>query len=33
MNHKSKRIINILLVVCILITSFVGSAYATRFVF
>ncbi|MDD4440150.1 MAG: S-layer homology domain-containing protein, partial [Tissierellia bacterium] len=33
MNHKSKRIINILLVVCILITSFVGSAYATRVVF
>lgn len=33
MNHKSKRIINILLAVCILITSFVGSAYATRFVF
>jgi hypothetical protein len=33
MNHKSKRIINILLVICILITSFVGSAYATRFVF
>ena len=33
MNHKSKRIINILLVVCILITSFVGSAYATRFIF
>jgi hypothetical protein len=33
MNHKSKKIINILLVICILITSFVGSAYATRFVF
>ncbi|MBU5426966.1 S-layer homology domain-containing protein [Tissierella pigra] len=33
MKYKSKRIINILLVVCILMTNFIGSVYATKHIF
>ena len=33
MKYRSKRIINILLVVCILITNFIGSVYAAKHIF
>src|SRR5699024_10343165 len=33
MKYKSKRIINILLIVCILLTNFIGTVYATKHIF
>lgn len=33
MNYKSKRILNILLLVCILMTNFIGSVYAAKHIF
>ncbi len=33
MKYRSKRIINILLVVCILMTNFIGSVYAAKHIF
>ncbi|MBZ2175621.1 S-layer homology domain-containing protein [Schnuerera sp. xch1] len=33
MKYKSKRIINILLLVCILVTNFIGTVYATKHIF
>ena len=33
MKYRSKRIINILLIVCILVANFIGSVYATKHMF
>lgn len=33
MKYKSKRIINILLIVCILMTNFIGSVFAAKHIF
>ena len=33
MKYKSKRIINILLIVCILVSNFIGSVFAAKHIF